>query len=117
MLGIAAYAVLGSADFGAGFWDLTAGGARRGGRLRGNDPALDGARLGGQPRLADLRPGDRLDRVPESVRLDLLDALHPAVPGRDRDHLPRHRVRAARAGGDDQRGARARRPVRERRRC
>jgi cytochrome d ubiquinol oxidase subunit II len=35
MLGVAAYAVLGSADFGAGFWDLTAGGARRGGRLRG----------------------------------------------------------------------------------
>jgi cytochrome d ubiquinol oxidase subunit II len=35
MLGIAAYAVLGSADFGAGFWDLTAGGAQRGGRLRG----------------------------------------------------------------------------------
>jgi len=35
MLGITAYAVLGSADFGAGFWDLTAGGARRGARLRG----------------------------------------------------------------------------------
>ena len=35
MLGIAAYAVLGSADFGAGFWDLTAGGDRRGGRIRG----------------------------------------------------------------------------------
>ena len=34
-LGILAYAVLGSADFGAGFWDLTAGGAQRGGRLRG----------------------------------------------------------------------------------
>jgi cytochrome bd ubiquinol oxidase subunit II len=34
-LGIIAYAVLGSADFGAGFWDLTAGGARRGARLRG----------------------------------------------------------------------------------
>jgi cytochrome bd ubiquinol oxidase subunit II len=34
-LGIVAYAVLGSADFGAGFWDLTAGGARRGARLRG----------------------------------------------------------------------------------
>jgi cytochrome d ubiquinol oxidase subunit II len=27
--------VLGGADFGAGFWDLTAGGARRGGRVRG----------------------------------------------------------------------------------
>ena len=35
MLGITAYAVLGGADFGAGFWDLTAGGARRGGRVRG----------------------------------------------------------------------------------
>ncbi len=32
---LAAYAVLGGADFGAGFWDLTAGGARRGARLRG----------------------------------------------------------------------------------
>jgi cytochrome bd ubiquinol oxidase subunit II len=35
MVGTVAYAVLGSADFGAGFWDLTAGGARRGGRVRG----------------------------------------------------------------------------------
>ena len=35
VLGLAAYGVLGSADFGAGFWDLTAGGARRGGRVRG----------------------------------------------------------------------------------
>jgi cytochrome bd ubiquinol oxidase subunit II len=35
MLGVVAYAVLGSADFGAGFWDLTAGGAERGGRVRG----------------------------------------------------------------------------------
>jgi cytochrome d ubiquinol oxidase subunit II len=35
MLGITAYAVLGSADFGAGFWDLTAGGDKRGGPIRG----------------------------------------------------------------------------------
>jgi cytochrome bd ubiquinol oxidase subunit II len=35
MLGLTAYAILGGADFGAGFWDLTAGGAERGGRLRG----------------------------------------------------------------------------------
>jgi cytochrome d ubiquinol oxidase subunit II len=35
LLGITAYAVLGSADFGAGFWDLTSGGAARGGRIRG----------------------------------------------------------------------------------
>jgi cytochrome d ubiquinol oxidase subunit II len=33
--GLTAYAVLGGADFGAGFWDLTAGGAKRGGRVRG----------------------------------------------------------------------------------
>jgi cytochrome d ubiquinol oxidase subunit II len=32
---LAAYAVLGGADFGAGFWDLTAGGAERGARVRG----------------------------------------------------------------------------------
>jgi len=30
MLGITAYALFGGADFGAGFWDLTAGGAKRG---------------------------------------------------------------------------------------
>jgi cytochrome d ubiquinol oxidase subunit II len=35
VLGLTAYAVLGGADFGAGFWDLTAGGAERGGRIRG----------------------------------------------------------------------------------
>ncbi len=35
MAGLVAYAVLGGADFGAGFWDLTAGGAERGGRVRG----------------------------------------------------------------------------------
>ena len=35
ILGITAYAVLGSADFGAGFWDLTAGGDKRGGPVRG----------------------------------------------------------------------------------
>jgi cytochrome bd ubiquinol oxidase subunit II len=33
--GLCAYAVLGGADFGAGFWDLTAGGTQRGARVRG----------------------------------------------------------------------------------
>jgi cytochrome d ubiquinol oxidase subunit II len=32
--GVACYAVLGGADYGAGFWDLTAGGAKRGARPR-----------------------------------------------------------------------------------
>ncbi len=35
MLGLVAYAVLGGADFGAGFWDLTAGTAHGGARVRG----------------------------------------------------------------------------------
>ena len=35
LIGLTAYAVLGGADFGAGFWDLTAGGAKRGARVRG----------------------------------------------------------------------------------
>ena len=35
LLGVTAYAVFGSADFGAGFWDLTAGTARGGARVRG----------------------------------------------------------------------------------
>ncbi|CAN5607717.1 cytochrome d ubiquinol oxidase subunit II [soil metagenome] len=35
LLAVTAYAVLGGADFGAGFWDLTAGGAERGSRVRG----------------------------------------------------------------------------------
>ncbi|MDQ8046898.1 MAG: cytochrome d ubiquinol oxidase subunit II [Solirubrobacteraceae bacterium] len=34
-LGLTAYVVMAGADFGAGFWDLTAGGARRGGPVRG----------------------------------------------------------------------------------
>lgn len=35
IVALTAYAVLGGADFGAGFWDLTAGGAERGARMRG----------------------------------------------------------------------------------
>ena len=34
MAGLTAYVVLGGADFGAGFWDLTAGGAERGAPVR-----------------------------------------------------------------------------------
>src|ERR687896_2294012 len=34
LIGLTAYVVLGGADFGAGFWDLTAGGADRGAPVR-----------------------------------------------------------------------------------
>ena len=40
--------------------------------------------LGGQPRLADLRPRRAVDGVLGRVRVDLLDAVHPAQPGRAR---------------------------------
>ena len=112
VLGITAYAVLGGADFGAGFWDLTAGGdAPRRPRAR-HGAALDEPGVGGQPRVADLRARDRVDGVPGRLRLDLLHAARAAVPRRARDHLPRLRVRAARPGRDDPRGPRARRGVR-----
>ena len=56
--------VFGGADFGAGFWDLVAGGAERGRAAARADRPLDRAGLGGQPRLVDLHPRRAVDRVP-----------------------------------------------------
>ena len=106
LVGLTAYAVLGGADFGAGFWDLTAGGAERGARLRGLDQALHGPGLGGEPRLADLRARGVLDVLPERLRPGHGDALRAALPRCGRDHPARRRLRPARGGGDDRRGAR-----------
>jgi cytochrome d ubiquinol oxidase subunit I len=61
--------------------------------------ARDGAGLGGQPRLADLRARGVLDGVPGRVRLDHLDPRGAAADRRDRDHLPRCGLRAARGRG------------------
>jgi cytochrome d ubiquinol oxidase subunit I len=72
------------------------GAARRADPRRGQ--ARDGPSVGGQPRLADLRPGGVLDGVPRRVRLDLLHAVRAAADRRDRDHLPRRRLCAARPG-------------------
>jgi len=58
--------------------------------------ARDGPGLGSQPRLADLRAGTVLDGLSSRVRLDHVNASHPADGRRDRDHLPGHRLRAAR---------------------
>ena len=60
--------------------------------------ACHGACLGGEPRLADLRAGRVLDRLPGGLRVDYLDARRSLADRRDRHHLPRRRVRAARAG-------------------
>jgi cytochrome d ubiquinol oxidase subunit I len=74
----------------AGSWPVAA----RGGDP-GPCPARDGAGVGGQPRLADLRAGGVLDGIPRGVRVDRVDASRGAADRRDRDHLPRRRVRAA----------------------
>jgi cytochrome d ubiquinol oxidase subunit I len=58
--------------------------------------ARDGAGVGGQPRLADLRARHRLDGLPGRVRVDHLDAGRPAADRGDRDHLPGRGLRAAR---------------------
>ena len=61
-VGLIAYALFGGADFGAGIWDLLAGGSRARPAPARPDRALDRPGLGGQPRLADLRAGRALDR-------------------------------------------------------
>ena len=74
---------------------------RRARRAAGAGPgqARDGAGLGGQPRLADLRARGLLDGVPGGVRLDHLHPRGAAADRRDRNHLPRCGVRASRGRG------------------
>jgi hypothetical protein len=62
----------------------------------GRGQARDGAGVGGQPRLADLRARHRLDGLPGRVRVDHFDAGRPAADRGDRDHLPGRGLRAAR---------------------
>ena len=117
ILGIAAYAVLGSADFGAGFWDLTAGGAARGGRLRGMIQR-------------SMAPVWEANHVWLIFVLVIVWTAFPTAFGSifSTLYIPLFLAAigiifrgtafvAARPGGDDQRGARARRAVRDAPRC
>ena len=61
--GVTAYALFGGADFGAGFWDLIAGGAEAGRAAARAHRPLDRPGVGGEPRLADLLPRGAVDRV------------------------------------------------------
>ena len=76
--------VFGGADFGAGIWDLLAGGGTGGERPDADRP-LDRAGLGGQPRLADLRARRALDRLPEGLLRGHDDPLHPLGAGGARE--------------------------------
>ena len=87
LLAVVAYAVFGGADFGAGFWDLTAGGAAaRRPPARGHR-TLDRTRVGSQPRLVDLHLRRPVDVVPRGLRLDHADAVRSAD-----DRGPGHRA-------------------------
>ena len=76
--GVTAYALFGGADFGAGFWDLIAGGAGPRRAAARADRPLDRPGLGGQPRLADLLPRRAVDRVLRGARVDHAHAVRAA---------------------------------------
>ena len=94
LVGLAAYVVLGGADFGAGLWYVLLPGERR-------RPLRDHT-------YHAMGPVWEANHVwlifvlvvvwtayPTRVRRDLLDAVRAAVRGRARDHHPRRLLRAA----------------------
>ena len=105
-VGVTAYAVFGGADFGAGFWSLVAGGGERGRRARelidwAIGPVWEANHVWLIFVLVVLWTG-----VLGRVRVDLLDAVHPAQPGRARHRAARLGLRlpqdgaAARGAGE-----------------
>ncbi len=91
--GITAYVLLAGADFGAGFWDLLAGSATDGYAETPPHRGIDRSCVGGQSRLAHLRPGGHVDGVPHRLRRDRLDSVHPAHGRGVRSDPPRFHVR------------------------
>ena len=91
--GVTCYAVFGGADYGAGFWDLTAGGAKRGARPRA---LIDQA-------MAPVWEANNVWLIfalvvlwtafPARVRVDHVGAVRAAEPGRGRNRPARLRVR------------------------
>ena len=95
LVGLALYAVLGGADFGAGFWQFFAGKGEHADEIR--DQAHHS--------MAPVWEANHvwlifvltvmLDRLPARPRLDRLDALHSALHRGRGDHPARGRVRDA----------------------
>ena len=77
-VGVIAYALLAGADFGSGFYDLTAGSGRARPRTADAGRSQHRAGVGSQPRLADLRPGDLVDRLSRRLRRSDDHPVHPA---------------------------------------
>ena len=97
-IGATMYAVFGGADFGAGFWSLAAGGGERGRRARelidwAIGPVWEANHVWLIFVLVVLWTGFSI-----RVRGDLLDAVHPAQPGRARDRPARLGLRVPQDG-------------------
>ena len=116
-VGIALYALLAGADFGAGFWDLVAGGARRGARRARSS----------RSRSAPVWEANHVWLIfvlvtlwtafPVRVRTDHVDAVRPAHARRRRHHPARRRVRVPQGVGDAPAAPPVRRRRSRRRRC
>ena len=117
LFGVTAYALFGGADFGAGFWDLIAGGARTGRAPARGDRPLDRPGVGGEPRLADLLPRRAVDRVPGGVRVDHAHAVRAAHARRARHRAARLELRVPQGGDRARRASATSAPRSRRRRC
>ena len=113
LFGITAYALFGGADFGAGFWDLIAGGAHRGARPARAHRPLDRPGVGSEPRVADLLARGRVDRVLASVLGDHAHAVRPAHARRARHRAARLELRIPEVARAHFRAARVRRDLRD----
>ena len=91
-VGVTAYALFGGADFGAGFWDLTAGGTERGETAPRGDRSLDRPGVGGGPRLADLLLRGAVDVLPGGLRVDHADPVRSPDARRLRHRAARSRA-------------------------
>ena len=95
LVGLVFYVVLGRRGLRRGDLAVRVGRGERGERHPRARPRGGRARVGGQPRLADLRADRDVDRLPGGLRLDGLDAVRGAVRRRAGDHRARRGLRAA----------------------
>nr|WP_262322209.1 cytochrome d ubiquinol oxidase subunit II [Acidiferrimicrobium sp. IK] len=88
-----AYALFGGTDFGAGFWDLIAGGPQRGGRQRRLIEHPTGPVWEANHVVAHLHPGRHVDLLPGPGRRGIVDPVDTADACRVRGHRAGFRFR------------------------
>ena len=113
LFGVTAYALFGGADFGAGFWDLIAGGATRGKRPRALiDHSIAPVWEANHVWLI-FCPRRALDRVLRGVRVDHAHAVRPADARRARHRVARVELRVPQGARPHAAAARVRRALRD----